>query len=290
MPFLTTHSRQKPSWLLYTLVLMAVAAVTAVVLVRWNLFAFAQMAHVLATSVAQAVDAVDYPIISLMNSYARRSWSLDTLFYLIDGNPLATAPLLAAFWWAWFKEGEDAARNREFLLGGLLSSFLSPVVVRFVSLLAPYRDRPLHNAQLHFQLPYNMNPYRLIGWSSFPSDHGAVWFSLAAAVFLVSRRLGVLSFLYVCFTLAPARIYLGIHYPSDILAGGLIGVAMVSLVKYPAFRTTVTRWPLECLRRWPQVFYVCFFLITAEMVEGFSSVHDLQGYFSAILKALLHRV
>jgi hypothetical protein len=35
---------------------------------------------------------------------------------------------------------------------------------------------------------------------------------------------------------------------------------------------------------------VCFFLITAEMVEGFSSVHDLQGYFSAILKALLHRV
>lgn len=268
-------SRWKLSWVL---LIFAIVAVAAMALFRLNLSLSVRLAGAVATTLTRATDSVDYSTISFLNRFAGRSWTVDKFFILIDGNYLATAPLLLSFWWAWFKEGEDQPRNREFAMYGILSSFVAVFAARMLAISLPYRERPLRNPLLHFQLPYDMRPDRVLGWSSFPSDHGALWFALAAGIFFISRRLSIFLGLYVCLTLAIARMYLGIHYPTDILAGGLIGIGVASLAKYPAIRTAVTRKPLEWANRAPQLFYAISFLLTAQMAESFASTHEIVEY------------
>ena len=61
--------------------------------------------------------------------------------------------------------------------------------------------------------------------SSFPSGHTATSFASATALFLLDPRIGVLA-LFIAFIIAFSRLYLFVHYPSDILFGILSGVAL----------------------------------------------------------------
>jgi undecaprenyl-diphosphatase len=64
---------------------------------------------------------------------------------------------------------------------------------------------------------------------SFPSDHAAAAFAIAFAVFAFSRRAGA-GFLAAATLIALSRIALGVHYPSDVLAGMFVGLAAATLV------------------------------------------------------------
>lgn len=64
---------------------------------------------------------------------------------------------------------------------------------------------------------------------SFPSDHAAAAFAIAFAVLAFSRWAGV-GFLVGATLIAMSRIALGLHYPSDVLAGLLVGWAAATLV------------------------------------------------------------
>lgn len=66
--------------------------------------------------------------------------------------------------------------------------------------------------------------------TSFPSGHAAAFFALATAIFFLNRRLGKW-FLILSFLVGIARIFAGIHWPFDILAGAIIGILSALLVK-----------------------------------------------------------
>jgi len=63
---------------------------------------------------------------------------------------------------------------------------------------------------------------------SFPSAHATSGFAVATAMSRV-EPLGALAFL-LAFALALGRPYLGMHYPSDVLAGALLGILLGLLV------------------------------------------------------------
>jgi undecaprenyl-diphosphatase len=66
---------------------------------------------------------------------------------------------------------------------------------------------------------------------SFPSNLAAVVFGLALVVWLMNRRAG--TWLLIMATVACfARVYVGIHYPSDILGGAAFGVVGVALTYF----------------------------------------------------------
>lgn len=100
----------------------------------------------------------------------------------------------------------------------------------------PFRPRPMTVAALHFQTPFGASDHGLINWSSFPSDHAAVFFALATSIFFVWRAAGIAALVYVFLFIAMPRLYLGFHYPTDILGGALIGIALAFIARAKVFR------------------------------------------------------
>jgi membrane-associated phospholipid phosphatase len=80
---------------------------------------------------------------------------------------------------------------------------------------------------------------------SFPSNHTTIAFALAVGVFLVNRRLGTIAILLAALE-GFSRVYLGQHYPHDVIAAALISSALM-LLGWPLVRE-----PLIGLLRWAE--------------------------------------
>ncbi|MDO4632418.1 MAG: phosphatase PAP2 family protein [Eubacteriales bacterium] len=77
---------------------------------------------------------------------------------------------------------------------------------------------------------------------SFPSGHSQAAFATASAVFVRNRRAGIaLGILAVL--IAFSRLYLYVHFPTDVLVGTAIGICMGALSVYP------TRWITQRLEK-----------------------------------------
>lgn len=63
---------------------------------------------------------------------------------------------------------------------------------------------------------------------SFPSGHSAGSFAFAAFVFTLERRWGMLA-LSLASMVAASRVALGVHYPSDVMAGAILGMTIGGL-------------------------------------------------------------
>jgi undecaprenyl-diphosphatase len=58
---------------------------------------------------------------------------------------------------------------------------------------------------------------------SFPSGHAAIVFAIAMAIFYFNKKWGIVAFI-VAILVGFSRIWIGVHYPIDILAGALVGI------------------------------------------------------------------
>jgi undecaprenyl-diphosphatase len=81
--------------------------------------------------------------------------------------------------------------------------------------------------------PYTIHPELLIlahrnTDPSFPSDHAVMAAATAIGLWFVSRRLGTLAAV-AALLMAGSRVYIGAHYPGDVLAGLLLGASVAAL-------------------------------------------------------------
>jgi len=113
----------------------------------------------------------------------------------------------------------------------LLSDQLSVLVKDAVHRLRPSHN-PLINNVIHIVKEPGGNEYRA-GTYGFVSSHAANTFAVATFVsmFFVRRWLTIAIFIWAA-VVSFSRIYLGVHYPLDVIGGALIGLAAGSLMFY----------------------------------------------------------
>ena len=66
---------------------------------------------------------------------------------------------------------------------------------------------------------------------SFPSGHSAFFFAMAGALYCYNKKWGT-GFFVAAVLMNISRVIAGIHYPSDILGGMIVGMAVACIIFY----------------------------------------------------------
>jgi undecaprenyl-diphosphatase len=66
---------------------------------------------------------------------------------------------------------------------------------------------------------------------SFPSNHSVVAGAIAAGAFFIKKILGIIASI-AAFFIGFSRVYVGAHYPHDVLAGWLVGILVTMVVVF----------------------------------------------------------
>jgi undecaprenyl-diphosphatase len=163
---------------------------------------------------------VDRTVTAWINAGAGGQGPLDALMVAASayGVPLLIA-LVVIQWW-----GRSARDHVRHVCIGAGLSFLIGLGLNQIILLVVHRIRPYDAGVSHLIVPPSPD------WS-FPSDHATAALSIAAT-FAMHRLNGRAAFLIVlALIVCWSRIYIGIHFASDVLGGALTGLIAAVAVR-----------------------------------------------------------
>ncbi len=148
-----------------------------------------------------------------------------TADYVLYGVPL----ILVALWLG--------GKHREAAVKALFVTLIALGIGQLIGLVYVH-PRP-------FMIPLGHSFAQHLADTSFPSDHGILFFSVSLALMLGGLRLLGAAVLVLGLTVAWSRVYLGIHFPFDMV--GALLVAIVSSMMVWAAWYPLGRWLMALL-------------------------------------------
>jgi membrane-associated phospholipid phosphatase len=219
----------------------------------------------------QLIRSFDLSAYHFLNGFAG-NWLLDRLANFEENNNLLKGGFFFALYgYCWFRMGPDQEKQRREIITILTGTLLALIVGRTIADLAPFRMRPM------FALPHRAYSIAIApnmeNWSSFPSDNAAYFFALAYGLAHLMRRYAGPLMLYTAVWICLPRMYLGVHYASDIIAGAALGITLVwASLRSEWLQSKIAARVLNFMDEKPQVFYAAAFLVCFEMGVLFDDV------------------
>lgn len=163
---------------------------------------------------------MDYFLFSLINGLAARWPALDMLGIFFARGAIFLLPLFSYL----------NMKSALLILARMVASATLAFSANALIGLLYMRPRPftIHDVNqlisLHFQ-----------NTKSFPSDHTAIAFAVATTVCFFYPRAGIAA-LITAALIGIARVFVGVHYPFDILAGAVVGACSAIAIHFCAAR------------------------------------------------------
>ncbi|MHC5218317.1 undecaprenyl-diphosphatase [Enterococcus sp. LJL128] len=172
---------------------------------------------------------IDNEVFRSINNLAGRNDVLDYLGIFISKY---TIFILAAFLiFQWFYKRQDSS-YRKVLILSLLTFIVAEILAKGLGQLyehlQPFAVLPNVNQLIEKEVN-----------NSFPSDHTVLFFSILTPLFLYSGRKGKVLCFFSALLVGISRIFVGVHYPSDVVAGGLLAIAVGILIYRSLFSSKI---------------------------------------------------
>lgn len=177
------------------------------------------------------LEQFDWNLFLYLNSHNSPFW--DQVMWIISGK-LVWAPLYLAIVWLFFRDsGRKTLIIFLFILAAItLSDQLSVHAFKDVFM----RLRPCHEPALEGMV--HIVNGKCGGQFGFVSSHAANSFTIALfSLLLLKRRWFTISIISWAALVSYSRVYLGVHYPGDILGGALLG-ALIGYIVFKAYSYT----------------------------------------------------
>lgn len=156
------------------------------------------------------LENINYALFALINATPASSWWAIEVATFIAKDLIIIVPLLVVALWLW------GPNQRQLVFKVMLALALSLSISWVIGHLFPH-DRPFVDG-----VGYNFLHHAAD--VSFPSDHGTVIFTFALAFLFWHRVWSGVLLLVIASAIAWSRVYLGVHWPLDMLGGLLAGM------------------------------------------------------------------
>ncbi len=160
---------------------------------------------------------MDYQLEQWINGPAGSSSALDAIMRAAAdwGQWIFAGIVVVWLIYGWVRGGR---RDRWGAIAALVAAAIALGINQIVGHLW-MRPRPFiaHPGSVHILISHAND-------GSFPSDHAAAGFAIAMTLWIMHRRWGTFA-LVVAAVMSYARVFDGVHYPGDVLAGAVIGLA-----------------------------------------------------------------
>ena len=161
------------------------------------------------------MDHLNQNIFSLINSLANKNHFLDIVMVAVaKGMPYI---FIGSLFYLWF-----SGRKEEALYSGFATTL--GVVINFIIASIYFHSRPFVD-----NLGVTLISHKAD--NSFPSDHTTFLFSIALMLLTLksTRVLGVIATLFALWC-GVARVYVGVHYPFDIIGSFFVSIVAVTII------------------------------------------------------------
>ncbi|HLR10040.1 MAG TPA: phosphatase PAP2 family protein [Sporosarcina sp.] len=163
---------------------------------------------------------VDMKLFEMINQFAGKNDLLDQL--VIYFSKYGVIAFCLVFVWLWFTKRGDQFNNRQLVLFALTIAIFTIGINKILEL-SFFRERPFVAHDV------NLLSDKTADDPSFPSNHAGGSFALAFAMFWRYRKPGTI-FIGFAILMALSRLFLGVHYPTDVFVGMLIALIVAAIV------------------------------------------------------------
>ncbi len=187
---------------------------------------------------------------------------------LLVGNPLLSTWIFAlAFYLFWRIEDERTAWRRSRLMEVIVAC---GVIVFLTLLVRPWMGWPPPARSGVFRKMYPPELWGLGSKNSFPSHSALVYMVVALGFWPLRRRLSVLLAIFVLLAISLPRIYLGGHYPMDVVVSVVLAAITMPLIHLACARPAISERLRQLSTAGVAVEFALFFWLF-ELGEGFQA-------------------